>query len=159
MHWRNIAPFCRDDDPQTGPTIRFPATSRHSGLTKVSTTESHGRGRKESLKFILSHSAAQRCVHALAPARGRQRQSSCPVTRLALRSISLQALSRGRTVGGDEKLLTSRWRLLRLDRDLGLGHDIAGGIDGCKHDLGHHIGLHRLHVEAKLPCLGEEALV
>src|SRR2546421_3813456 len=74
MHWRNIAPFCRDDDPQTGPTIRFPATSRHSGLTKVSTTESHGRGRKESLKFILSHSAAQRCVHALAPARGRQRR-------------------------------------------------------------------------------------
>src|SRR5436305_12231122 len=72
MHWRNIAPFCRDDDPQTGPTIRFPATLRHSGLTKVSTTESHGRGRKESLKFILSHSAAQRCVHALAPARGRQ---------------------------------------------------------------------------------------
>src|SRR5213075_151857 len=70
MHWRNIAPFCRDDDPQTGPTIRFPATSRHSGLTKVSTTESHGRGRKESLKFILSHSAAQRCVHALARRRG-----------------------------------------------------------------------------------------
>src|SRR4051812_25508644 len=77
MHWRNIAPFCRDDDPQTGPTIRFPATSRHSGLTKVSTTESHGRGRKESLKFILSHSAAQRCVHALAPARGRQREIHC----------------------------------------------------------------------------------
>src|SRR5258707_9069569 len=71
MRWRSIAPFCRDDGPQTDPMIRFPATSRHSGLTKVSTTESHGKARKESLKFILRHSAAQRCVHALALSRGR----------------------------------------------------------------------------------------
>src|SRR2546423_15012813 len=94
MHWRNIAPFCRDDDPQTGPTIRFPATSRHSGLTKVSTTESHGRGRKESLKFILSHSAAQRCVHALALPRGRTELRSDPNSpHLAL--LQRKALSTG----------------------------------------------------------------
>src|SRR5262249_57001127 len=71
MHRRSIAPFCRDDGPQTDPTIRLPATWRHSGLTKVSITESHGEARKESLKFIPSHSAALRCVHALALPRGR----------------------------------------------------------------------------------------
>src|SRR5262249_24069953 len=70
MHRRSIAPFCRDDGPQTDPTIRLPATWRHSGLTKVSITESHGEARKESLKFIPSHSAAPRCVHAVARKRG-----------------------------------------------------------------------------------------
>src|SRR5262245_31816816 len=51
MHWRNIAPFCRDDGPQTGPMIHLPATWRHSGPTKVSITESHGEARREPLKF------------------------------------------------------------------------------------------------------------
>src|SRR5215510_4013449 len=51
MHWRNIAPFCRDDGPQTGPMIHLPATWRHSRPTKVSITESHGEARRESLKF------------------------------------------------------------------------------------------------------------
>src|SRR5262245_14268455 len=71
MHWRSIAPFCRGEDLQTDPTIPLRATSRHSGLTKVPITESHGRARLESPKYILSHSAAPRCVHALALPRGR----------------------------------------------------------------------------------------
>src|SRR5262249_32949566 len=70
MHWRSIAPFCRGEDLQTDPTIPLRATSRHSGLTKVPITESHGRARLESPKYILSHSAAPRCVHALARKRG-----------------------------------------------------------------------------------------
>src|SRR5262249_40026085 len=70
MRWRSIAPFCRDDDPQTGPVISPVATWRHSGLTKVSTTESHGRVPRVSQIFIPSHSAAPRRVHPLARLRG-----------------------------------------------------------------------------------------
>jgi hypothetical protein len=36
-------PFCRDDDLRNGPTISLAAPWRHLGLSKVSTTESHGR--------------------------------------------------------------------------------------------------------------------
>src|SRR5437667_148941 len=66
MRRRRIAAFCRDDGPQIGPMICLLATLRHSGLAKVSVTESHGSARRESLKFILSHSATPRCVHGLA---------------------------------------------------------------------------------------------
>jgi hypothetical protein len=76
MHLRSIAPFYRDDDPQTGPKPNFAQTSRHSGLTKVSGIESHGRGPGESTKCTPSHSAAPkaiRCVHPLAQGGGEKR--------------------------------------------------------------------------------------
>src|SRR5262249_59504324 len=47
MRRSSVAPFYRDDDPQTHPTINFAATLRHPGLTKVSHPESRDSLRRE----------------------------------------------------------------------------------------------------------------